>query len=619
MSRRSIPWGAIALAFVFSLSIAGCSDDDGGSCEGIADACDSPGATRCGVDGVQTCQVNAGGCLVWTTTQACSTGFVCENSQCICDDDCANGDDRCDGDVVQRCAADGDGCWRWIDEEDCTDSDEVCDDTVGAICVGTEGCGNSIREGTEVCDAYDFGGQSCESFGYTAGFLVCSPNCDAIDFSGCILAECGNNTLEGTEVCDGSELDGETCQSLGLGGGTLACDASCSAFDTSACTSAGEICDNNVDDDSDGDADCADTDCAAHATCALGYNFDFEDWTASNPPTRYEANPTTDASYTQSQTIVNTGASAAQCQWFTTANRDLDHQLSLPVTASTEYTFHAWVFDNEAVGRARAAIAWSSGTNDYGTNYSSDSGDWQEVVVTAVAPAGATGLTPRLRLYDQPGFDPLVGAVIYTDDWAVTEHHPYAAGPTLDTDTLEAADDGGAGFVNIGVNDEGVLYLATQAGTNSTTDRAVYLWVDGIDSTATVPAPWNKAGTLFAPSATGILLAFMDEGDSNFCGWWWWDSGVTSWVQLTTDVDCYDSFGDTTNLLSGWLDAATQLLLDPEQLPALVWIASVEYGTADAASVVTQMPAAVTADDDITDNEVVQLHRVQFLSGKIHP
>lgn len=71
----------------------------------------------------------------------------------------------------------------------------------------------------------------------------------------CEASQCGNNLREGTEVCDGSDLGGETCESQRYSGGVLACLADCSGFDTSGCTSA----------DADGDgyptpADCDDDD-----------------------------------------------------------------------------------------------------------------------------------------------------------------------------------------------------------------------------------------------------------------------------------------------------------------------------------------------------------------------
>lgn len=49
------------------------------------------------------------------------------------------------------------------------------------------------------------------------------------------LPVCGNDIKEGGEVCDGIDLGGETCVSQGFEGGTLACAVGCGSFDTSSC------------------------------------------------------------------------------------------------------------------------------------------------------------------------------------------------------------------------------------------------------------------------------------------------------------------------------------------------------------------------------------------------
>lgn len=73
-------------------------------------------------------------------------------------------------------------------------------------------------------------------------------------------AMCGNGVLEPGEACDGADLQGLGCQSLGFDTGTLVCAADCT-FDSSGCSGV-ETCQDGQDDDGDGLADCADTDCA---------------------------------------------------------------------------------------------------------------------------------------------------------------------------------------------------------------------------------------------------------------------------------------------------------------------------------------------------------------------
>ncbi len=156
-------------------------------------------------------------------------------------------------------------------------------------------CGNGLLESPEECDGSDLGGATCESLGYAGGTLACSPDCtldtsrciprpgseicdnqidddsdgltdcddpDCIDPTFCGLGVCGNGLLESPEECDGSDLGGATCVSLGYTGGTLACSPDCT-LDTSRCIPrpGSEICDNQIDDDSDGLTDCSDPDC----------------------------------------------------------------------------------------------------------------------------------------------------------------------------------------------------------------------------------------------------------------------------------------------------------------------------------------------------------------------
>ncbi|MEZ4227426.1 MAG: pre-peptidase C-terminal domain-containing protein, partial [Polyangiaceae bacterium] len=79
---------------------------------------------------------------------------------------------------------------------------------------------------------------------------------------------CGNTIRDGNEECDGSDFGGITCFKLGYDGGTLKC-ASCK-FDKSACTGT-ENCYDGKDNDGDGNADCADSECSAQCadSCSM--------------------------------------------------------------------------------------------------------------------------------------------------------------------------------------------------------------------------------------------------------------------------------------------------------------------------------------------------------------
>lgn len=103
---------------------------------------------------------------------------------------------------------------------------------------GGEGprCGNDRREGDEVCDGADLGGMTCARLSLGSGTLECAEDCGRFVVSSCSVApECGNMIREGNEVCDGSDFGGLTCESFGFTGGDLRCEA-CLRIDASDCS-----------------------------------------------------------------------------------------------------------------------------------------------------------------------------------------------------------------------------------------------------------------------------------------------------------------------------------------------------------------------------------------------
>jgi len=97
-------------------------------------------------------------------------------------------------------------------------------------------CGDGHRNGTELCDQSDLGGQTCASlhfYGQTTG-LACKSDC-SFDTSGC-TGICGDATKNGGEQCDGADLGGADCTTAGFYQSSgLACSASCT-FDISGCS-----------------------------------------------------------------------------------------------------------------------------------------------------------------------------------------------------------------------------------------------------------------------------------------------------------------------------------------------------------------------------------------------
>ena len=77
--------------------------------------------------------------------------------------------------------------------------------------------------------------------------------------------DCGNGVKDPGEQCDSNDFGGKTCESIGFSGGFLQCNGFC-ALVASNCTPP-ENCNNAQDDDQDGQYDCLDPDCAAQPVC----------------------------------------------------------------------------------------------------------------------------------------------------------------------------------------------------------------------------------------------------------------------------------------------------------------------------------------------------------------
>jgi hypothetical protein len=157
------------------------------------------------------------------------------------------------GENTQTCINDCMSCGDVLDSTDCA-NDPAC----------------TWNAGMMVCEPMGGGPETSCSNGLdddSDGQMDCADTDCAMD----ITCSCGDNTLNGVEVCDGPDLGIETCVTQGFTSGTLACMGTCDAFDTSGCMGGPETsCSNGLDDDSDGQMDCADTDCAMDITCSCG-------------------------------------------------------------------------------------------------------------------------------------------------------------------------------------------------------------------------------------------------------------------------------------------------------------------------------------------------------------
>src|SRR5690606_8598376 len=97
--------------------------------------------------------------------------------------------------------------------------------------------------------------------------------------------------------------------------------------------------------------DAAPPDAAPPAT--FGDNFDFEDWSASDPPPQYTKSAISGFTIAQETSIVSSGNSSAAITWTATTNRDLEHAHTYTAASTARHTFHIWAHDNDVNGRLR--------------------------------------------------------------------------------------------------------------------------------------------------------------------------------------------------------------------------------------------------------------------------
>jgi hypothetical protein len=129
-------------------------------------------------------------------------------------------------------------------------------------------CGNGVRDGAELCDGADLGGATCDAvLPGTTGTLACDAACQLTTANCTPASTCGNGVRDGAEVCDGADLGGQTCADL-LGAsatGVLACDPACQ-LDSSNCAAA-PGCVDGVQNGTETAVDCGGVDCVP---CADG-------------------------------------------------------------------------------------------------------------------------------------------------------------------------------------------------------------------------------------------------------------------------------------------------------------------------------------------------------------
>ncbi|WP_424961138.1 MopE-related protein [Ekhidna sp.] len=165
------------------------------------------------------------------------TGYVDNDEDCDDDDELVNPDaveikgndvdENCDGNMEAAICGDG------VQDvgEMCDDGNTVSGDGCNSTCDSDETCGNGFLDGNEVCDD----GNNIDGDG-------CNATCESIEI-------CGDGIVNPGEECDdGNTVPGDGCDQL--------------------CQLEGEfVCDDGVDNDSDGNTDCDDPDCQGTTDC----------------------------------------------------------------------------------------------------------------------------------------------------------------------------------------------------------------------------------------------------------------------------------------------------------------------------------------------------------------
>jgi hypothetical protein len=166
--------------------------------QGLNDVCASGTTTPvCGnglIEGTEVCDLlnlngqTCSGAGHDGGTLTCSALCQLDSNSC-CDHSCT-GDTQCIGTTKQTCQdSNNDGCNEWVNT---------------GTCPPNPVCGNGNIEGTEVCDASNMNGHTCESEGYDGGTATCTGSC-TVNSGAC----CNDSCTSGTQCENDIE---QTCQ-----------------------------------------------------------------------------------------------------------------------------------------------------------------------------------------------------------------------------------------------------------------------------------------------------------------------------------------------------------------------------------------------------------------------
>ena len=164
----------------WSPSVTACPNGQvcsGGACTGgCTDRC-APNATQCTGAAVQTCERKSSGCLDWSDPTPCGGALVCSGGQCAasCTNQCAMGAKQCVGaDSLQTCAMQASGCLDWSPAQICGSGS--CAGNLCAPCTdGAKRCGSSGN--VEQCSSGAWVAQQACGFGCAIGACTTNVTC----------------------------------------------------------------------------------------------------------------------------------------------------------------------------------------------------------------------------------------------------------------------------------------------------------------------------------------------------------------------------------------------------------------------------------------------------------
>lgn len=222
----------------------------------------------------------------------------------------------------------------------------------------------------------------------------------------------------------------------------------------------------------------------------------------------------------EENTIIHGGTSSCKLTWTTTSTRWI--QQEVPVNEGASYTFSFWAYDNDPFGRIRVYMRWYDGSGNRISNsegsYSIDGTDWQQLSLTASAPATAETIHVEVRVYDVSWGDSITSSSAYVDDALLT-----GGGGDVTAPTVVSVFSWGQDTIEV-VFDEAVDSLSAENLSNYTIDNSLTIsdaQLDDFDPTLirlTTSSQENIFYTLIVTGVDDTSFNTMSADTSSFWG-----------------------------------------------------------------------------------------------------